>query len=136
MDKCQVREKQAEDVLDLVSAYQAKSDLVVVAGDLNATPKSAVYKKFINSGLVDTLVDDEERRGDLTQFMTWAHAANSWSAPEEVQCRIDYILYTHRKGLSVNTSAYHTVDAKTEKDGRMISLSDHMWVEANLRVTL
>ena len=51
-----VREKQADDVLALVAAHKEKSDLVVVAGDLNATPNSAVYKKFISAGLVDTLV--------------------------------------------------------------------------------
>ena len=38
--------------------------------------------------------------------------------------------------MSVRTSAYRTVSAKTEKDGEMISLSDHMWVESNLRITL
>ena len=52
-----LRERQADEVLALVSVQKEKSDLVVVAGDLNSTPDSGVNKKLIDAGLVDTLVD-------------------------------------------------------------------------------
>ena len=71
--------------------------------------------------------------------MTWGHASNTWTGsgglwnnPE----RIDYALYTHGNSISVRTSSYNTVNAKTEKDGEMISLSDHMWAQANLRIDI
>ena len=50
--------------------------------------------------------------------------------------RIDYILYTSNNKVTTRTSAYRTVSAETEKEGKMISLSDHMWVEAFIRINI
>ena len=45
-----VREKQADEVIAMVADQEEMSDLVVVAGDINFTSKSAVFKKFITLG--------------------------------------------------------------------------------------
>ena len=120
------------DVIALVASHKEKSDVVVVAGDLNSTPQSAVYKKFINAGLTDSLVGLKGEDAEDSRYATWGHASNTWTA-NEMEDRLDYILYTSSK-VQVRTSAYKTIDAKTEKDGKMISLSDHMWVQANIYI--
>eukprot|EP00092_Neocalanus_flemingeri_P054964 GFUD01064824.1.p1 GENE.GFUD01064824.1~~GFUD01064824.1.p1 ORF type:complete len:393 (+),score=81.19 GFUD01064824.1:76-1254(+) len=133
-----IREKQADEVLALIAVQKEKSDLVVVAGDLNATPESAVLNKFIDTGLVDTLVDLEGAGADDSKYVTYGHADNTWTGPggmDEHPDRIDYMMYTHGNIISVGTAAYGTVDAKAEIDNKLTSLSDHMWAQANLIIT-
>ena len=48
---------------------------------------------------------------------------------------MNYVLFTHASDKEIRTSSYHTVGAKTIKEGREISLSDHMCAEADLIVT-
>ena len=72
------------------------------------------------------------------EFATWGHADNTWTAAEHPD-RIDYILYTTTNNSSkvmAKTSAYRTVSAKTEKEGERISLSDHMWIEAFIKINI
>jgi endonuclease/exonuclease/phosphatase family metal-dependent hydrolase len=103
-----VREKQADDVIAMVAAHKDESELVVVAGDLNSTPESPVFKKFLRAGLVDTLLDLEGKHEDATSSVTWGHANNTWTA-REPGARLNYVLFTHAGGKVVRTSAYHTV---------------------------
>ena len=135
-----VREKQADDVLTLIAAQMKHSDLVILAGDLNSTPKSSVYKKFISAGLTDTLVDlKSESANTAPKYVTYGHDNNTWTGPGsgefKSQDRLDYILFTHGNGIEAKASVNRTVDAKTGLDGEMFSLSDHMPVEANIRIT-
>jgi hypothetical protein len=44
----------------MVAAHKDESELVVIAGDLNSTPASPVFKKFLRAALVDTLLDLED----------------------------------------------------------------------------
>ena len=69
-----------------------------------------------------------------TSTVTWGHANNTWTAGEP-GARVDYVLFSHASDKEIRTSAYHTVGAWTIKEGREISLSDHMWAEADLMVT-
>ena len=128
-----VREKQADEVIALVASHKKKSDVVVVAGDLNSTPGSAVYKKFISAGLTDTLVNSKGKESGNLKYNTYGHASNTWTKGQYPN-RIDYILYTDSSNIKVKTSAYKTINAKTEKDGKEISMADHSWVEANLNL--
>ena len=104
-----VREKQADEDIAMVAVHKEKSDLVVIAGDLNSTPESAVYKKFLTAGLVDTLVDLKDTGAANTKYVTWGHEDNTWSGPDGLddhQDRLDYMLYTHSNNITVRTSAY------------------------------
>ena len=109
----------------MVAAHKDESELVVVAGDLNSTPESPVFKKFLRAGLVDTLVDLEGKDEDAASSVTWGHANNTWTA-REPGARLDYVLFTPASRQVIRTTAYHTVGARTKKEGREISLSDHM----------
>jgi endonuclease/exonuclease/phosphatase family metal-dependent hydrolase len=128
-----VREKQADDVIAMVDGHKDESELVVIVGDLNSTSESPVFKKFLRAGLFDTLSDLEGEEEFDTSTITWGHANNTWTSGEP-GARLDYVLY-HASDKVIRTSAYHTVGAWTIKEGRKISLSDHMWVEADLKVT-
>ena len=129
-----VREKQAEDVIALVDSHKKKSDVVLVAGDLNSTPGSAVYKKFISAGLTDALVNAKGKKAGKKKYNTYGHASNTWSVGQ-YPSRLDYILYTNSSNLKIRTSAYKTINPKTNKDGKMISLADHSWVQANISIS-
>ena len=133
-----VRESQAEEVLAMVADHKDKSDIVVVAGDLNSTPGSPVHKKFISAGMTDSLVNLKGDKSSDPEFATWGHADNTWTAAEHPD-RIDYILYitnNNNSKVMAKTSAYRTVSAKTEKEGERISLSDHMWIEAFIKINI
>ena len=130
-----VRESQAEEVMSMVAEHKNKADIVVLAGDLNSTPGSPVYKKLISAGMTDSLVNLKGNKSTDTKFATYGHADNTWTAEEHTD-RIDYVLYTTNNKVTARTSAYRTVSAKTEKEGEMISLSDHMWVEAFIRINI
>ena len=125
-----MREAQAEQVLDLARAVSRKVDLLVVGGDLNASPDSTVYSKFSGEGLTDTQIELENSR--KPRFDTWGHEKNSWTSKEDGY-RIDYLFYKPLgNSLSnVRTSMFGILDAKTKG----MSLSDHMGVQANLEIT-
>jgi len=130
------REKQADDVIKMVEAHKTKSDIVIVGGDFNSLPGSPVYNKFISAGLTDTLVELEGENSSDPKFATYGHSKNKWSSKYDAD-RIDFIMYTFDKRKVVaRTSAYKTVIAETEKDGEMISLSDHQWVEASITINI
>ena len=86
---------------------------------------------------MDALVGLKDDKKDLPKYLTWANPDNTWTGPpelDEFECIIDYIFYLTRNGVDVRTSAYSNLEEKTEKAGKMISLSDHSWVESNLRI--
>ena len=66
-----VREAQAEQVLDLAQTVAKKVDLLVVGGDLNSSPDSKVYSKFLGEGLTDPQIELENSREP--RFHTWGH---------------------------------------------------------------
>ena len=117
-------------MLDLARTVSKKVDLLIVGGDLNATPKSGVYSKFLGEGLADPQIE----RGNAREprFHTWGHEKNTWTS-EEDGIRIDYLFYKAlgNRLSNVRTSMFGILDAKTEG----MSLSDHMGVQANLRIT-
>ena len=88
-----LREKQAEDMMKLIADHKTKSDVVIVAGDLNSTPGSPVYNKFISAGLTDTLVELEGEKSSDPKYATWGHSENTWSS-EDRPDRIDFIMYS------------------------------------------
>ena len=59
-----------------------ESELVVIAGDLNSTPESPVFKKFLRAHRVDTLLDLEGEDEDATSNKTRGHANIAWTAWE------------------------------------------------------
>ena len=129
----EVREEQGEEVLEAVEQAASAADLVVVGGDLNSSPASATVAGILEGGLTDTLADLKAGgKAEDSMFHTWGNMANSWTAEEEGY-RIDYLLYrvTGRKEVAVRTSMYRTLDASSQGQ----SISDHMGVEANLRIT-
>ena len=97
-----------------------------------------VYNMF--SSYTDSLVD-RLGAGSLSsqEFATWGRQENTWSGPGGKQSdghtdRIDYIFYHLRSQSSVRTAetVHHAV---LEKKWRGMSLSDHSWVEADIRIT-
>ena len=125
-----MRGAQADQVLELADVVAKKVDLVVVGGDLNSSPASTVYSKFLGEGLTDTQI--ELKKLEDSRFHTWGHEKNTWTSDEEGY-RIDYLLYkpTGDRISNVRTSMFRIVDAKVQG----MSLSDHMGVESNLRIT-
>ena len=103
----------------------------------NSKPRFPLYIRIRTDKTWDEVTKDA--KADLAKYHTRAHADITWTgAPGqgEQQCRIDYIFYLPRKGLTTRTSVYRTVDEEIEKNGSMMSLSDHMWIEAHLRLTV
>ena len=127
----QVREAQAKEVLSLSRTIASKVDLLVVGGDLNSTPASKAYAKFVAEGLKDTQI--ELKDSEHEKFHTWGNEKNTWTS-EEPGFRIDYLLYkTIGDQISnIRTSMFRVLDAKVQG----MSVSDHMGVESNLRITL
>ena len=127
-----VREEQGEEVLEAVARATTTADLVVVGGDLNSSPASPTVEGLLGGGLIDTLADlKDEGKAEESMFHTWGNSANSWTAEEEGS-RIDYLLYRESGGrVAARTSMYRTLDASSQGT----SISDHMGVEANLRIT-
>ena len=125
-----MREAQAEQALDLARAVAKKVDLLIVGGDLNSSPASKVYSKFLREGLKDTQI--ELKNSEDARFHTWGHENNSWTS-EEDGYRIDFLLYKPigNRFSNVRTSMFRILDAKVQG----MSLSDHMGVESNLRIT-
>ena len=125
-----MREAQAEQVLELARAVAKKVDLLVVGGDLNSSPASTVYSKFLGEGLKDTQI--ELKNSENSRFHTWGHEENTWTS-EESGYRIDFLFYkpTGNKFSNVRTSMFRILYAKIQG----MSLSDHMGVESNLRIT-
>jgi len=125
----QVREAQAEQVLDLSRTVAKKVDLLIVGGDLNSSPASKVYSKFLGEGLTEI----ELGKSREPRFHTWGHEKNTWTSDEDGY-RIDYLFYKPQGNRlsNVRTSMFSILDAKTEEG---MSLSDHMGVETNLEIT-
>ena len=125
-----MREAQAEQALDLARAVAKKVDLLIVGGDLNSSPASKVYSKFLREGLKDTQI--ELKSSEDSRFHTWGHEKNTWTS-EEDGYRIDFLLYKPigNRFSNVRTSMFRILDAKVQG----MSLSDHMGVESNLRIT-
>ena len=125
-----MREAQAEQVLDLARTIAKKVDILIVGGDLNSSPASKVYSKFLREGLKDTQI--ELKNSEDARFHTWGHEKNSWTS-EEDGYRIDFLLYKPigNRFSNVRTSMFRILDAKVQG----MSLSDHMGVESNLRIT-
>ena len=125
-----MREAQAEQVLELARAVAKKVDLLVVGGDLNSSPASTVYSKFLGEGLKDTQI--ELKNSENSRFHTWGHEENTWTSDEDGY-RIDFLFYkpTGNKFSNVRTSMFRILFAKVQG----MSLSDHMGVESNLRIT-
>ena len=126
----QVREAQAEQVLDLARSVAKKVDLLIVGGALNSSPASKVYSKFLADGFKDTQIELKKSEG--RRFHTWGHEKNTWTA-DEPDYRIDFLLYkpVGNRLSNVRTSMFRILDAKVEG----MSLSDHMGVESSLRIT-
>ena len=126
----QVREAQAEQVLDLARIVAKKVDLLIVGGDLNSSPDSKVYSKFLGEGLTDPQIELENSREP--RFHTWGHEKNTCTS-EEDGYRIDYLFYKPQGNRlsNVRTSMFGILDAKAEG----MSLSDHMGVQTNLEIT-
>ena len=126
----QVREAQAEQVLDLARTVSKKVDLLIVGGDLNSSPDSKVYSKFLGEGLTDPQIELGNSR--KPRFHTWGHERNTWTS-EEDGYRIDYLFYKPlgNRLSNVRTSMFGIQDAKTEG----MSLSDHMGVQATLQIS-
>ena len=125
-----VREAQAEQVLELARAVAKKVDLLIVGGDLNSSPASMVYSKFLGDGLKDTQI--ELKNSEDSRFHTWGNEENTWTS-EEVGYRIDFLFYkpTGNKFSNIRTSMFRVLEAKVQG----MSISDHMGVESNLRIT-
>ena len=75
-DYSSVREAQAEELIAVARAEEEWADLVIVAGDMNATPQSEVMNKFAEAGLKD-VVEIQEK------FNTWGKTGNSYTGQEE-----------------------------------------------------
>ena len=125
-----MREDQAEQALDLARSVANKVNILIVGGDLNSSPDSKVYSKFLGDGFKDTQI--ELKNSEDSRFHTWGHKKNTWTS-DEAGYRIDFLLYKPiGNGLSnVRTSMFRILDAKVQG----MSLSDHMGVESNLRIT-
>ena len=117
-------------MLNLARTVAKKVDLLIVGGDLNSSPDSKVYSKFLGEGLTDPQIERENSR--KPSFHTWGHEKNTWTS-EEDGYRVDYLFYKPlgNRLSNVRTSMFGILDAKTEG----MSLSDHMGVEANLEIT-
>ena len=126
----QVREAQAEQVLDLARIVAKNVDLLIVGGDLNSSPDSKVYSKFLGEGLTDPQIELENSREPRDH--TWGHEKNTCTS-EEDGYRIDYLFYKPQGNRlsNVRTSMFGILDAKAEG----MSLSDHMGVQTNLEIT-
>ena len=136
-----IRSSQARELRRFAGVQQSKSDVVIVAADLNSTPESPAYRELTRS-LKDVLVEYSGNKWSrLAEFNTWGHQNNTWSGPTNPaafsqRSRIDYVLFRARQGVQVKVGTYRTVDNKiTLPGGGICSLSDHMWNEASLDIT-
>jgi len=124
-----VRNEQADQVIGVVKEEEKVADLVILAGDLNSTPSSEVYSKFISIGLVDSV---REKLGDLA-FPTWGHQTNSYTS-SEVDYRIDVVMYKVIVGdLKYKVSSAQVLNVTTPIEGVWQSVSDHMGIEVTLQ---
>lgn len=80
------RQKGAQMNLDVIAPFESP---VVVAGDFNNTPDTAIHQILTDGGLVDTMLAAEEQVTPV--YGTW----NGWDpVPTEEERRIDWILTT------------------------------------------
>lgn len=135
-----IRSSQAKELRRFAGVQQSQSDVVIVAADLNSTPRSSAYRELSKS-LTDVLVEYSGRKWSrLAEFNTWGHQNNTWSGPTNPSAfsqrsRIDYILYRAKPGVRVRVDTYRTLDNKIRlPGGGVCSLSDHMWNEASLNI--
>ena len=135
-----IRLSQARELRRFAAIQQNKADVVILAADLNSSPESPAYNELAGS-LKDVLVEySGSRWSGLQEFNTWGHSNNTWSGPDnptafKQRCRIDYIMYRARPGVRLRVESYRTVDEKLRlPGGRLCSLSDHMWTEAQLNI--
>ena len=134
-----IRLSQARSLLHFINKLKHDSDVVILAADLNSTPHSPVYH-LLTSHLSDSLT---QYTGDLgswsPEYDTWGHVNNTWSGPAhphayKQRSRIDYIMYTVRRGLEVQVEQYKTIAKDMIINYEIISLSDHAWTEATLKI--
>lgn len=125
-DYSSVRVAQAEELIAVARVEEEWADLVIVAGDMNATPQSEVMNKFVEAGLKD-VVEGQEK------FNTWGKRGNSYTGQEE-GIRIDYVLY---KGTSrdYEVTSAHILDLEANVRGQKKSISDHEGVECLIKLS-
>lgn len=124
-----VREEQAEQVVGVVREEEDDADLVILAGDLNSTPSSGVYRKLISAGLVDSVY---EKLGEAA-FPTWGNEANTYTS-SDVDYRIDVVMYkVVAEDYSYKTVSAQFLNVTTPIDGVWQSVSDHMGIKVALK---
>ena len=75
------------------------------------------------------------------QDATWGQTSNTFSGPGGTEhdgevARLDYILYRVSAQKSAQTVHYRTVKQFAhQSDGSEVSLSDHDWVEATIKLS-
>ncbi|WP_026929684.1 endonuclease/exonuclease/phosphatase family protein [Glycomyces tenuis] len=113
------RQKGAQMNLDVIAEWTSP---VIVAGDFNNTPDTAIHRIFTDGGLVDTMLEAEEQVTPV--YGTW----NGWDPlPSEDARRIDWILAT--PGVRIHKAAVNTYS----EDG--LTPSDHWPAQALVSLT-
>eukprot|EP00128_Syssomonas_multiformis_P010555 Colp12_sorted_trinity150504_noHs@26771 len=118
------RAAQSYELLQFVR-LTAKSPLVIVAGDFNMEPQDIGTRLWRDFGtLKDAWI---ETGGDPEGGMTCDVKSNSYTKPNKIEKRIDYIFYKAQPGIKCTRSSVCFVKKPLKCD---LSYTDHYGVEA------
>ncbi|XP_026812119.1 putative neutral sphingomyelinase [Rhopalosiphum maidis] len=120
------RALQAYETANFIRITSAGSDLAVLAGDLNSNPNDICYKLIC---LGANMVDSYSTCLNNSIEYTYSHPKNSYKDANEVNDRIDYILYKfNKRNLVVVNEHRHSLPHRVPEQD--FSYSDHEPIEA------
>ncbi|XP_015368885.1 PREDICTED: putative neutral sphingomyelinase isoform X1 [Diuraphis noxia] len=122
---------QAFEIANLIRITSAGSDLSVLAGDLNCNPNDICYKLVC---LVANMIDSHSACLNNSIEYTFNHPQNSYKDANNINDRIDYILYKlNEKNLVVVNEHRHSLPHRVP--GQNFSYSDHEPIEAVFEIS-
>ncbi|XP_022178547.1 putative neutral sphingomyelinase isoform X2 [Myzus persicae] len=122
---------QAFETANLIRITSAGSDLAVLAGDLNSSPNDICYKLVC---LGANMMDSYSACLNNSIEYTYSHPQNSYKDANEINDRIDFILYKfNEKNLVVVNEHRHSLPHRVP--GQDFSYSDHEPIEAVFEIS-
>ncbi|KAL4120006.1 hypothetical protein QTP88_012754 [Uroleucon formosanum] len=122
---------QAFETANLIRVTSFGSDLAVLAGDLNSGPNDICYKLIC---LGANMNDSYSACLSNSIEYTYNHPENSYKNADEINDRIDYILYkSNEKNLVVVNEHRHSLPHRVP--GQDFSYSDHEPIEAVFEIS-
>lgn len=122
---------QAFETANFIRVTSIGSDLAVLAGDLNSSPNDICYKLVcLGANMIDCYTSCLSNSIEYT----YSHPKNSYKVANEINDRIDYILYTfNKKNLVVVNEHRHSLPHRVPEQD--FSYSDHEPIEAVFEIS-